>query len=342
MVNATMRAATVAVTVLACALATTARPALVDVVEFVSPTQFLTASSVEARALDASRAGRHWSRTSMAFKADDVPEADTAAVCRFFSTRNDVGAHFYTAFAEECDALKRSPDWAFEGIAFHVPMPDVHGNCPANTTPVYRLHRPDTAGVFLTDFQSPFVPHHLLTPSLDYRRIGLDSGWVPEGVGALGVAFCTRSFANVAQQRLQRFAENGWEFELSEAYAGTYGVSRLTLRTFASDVRANPPATSASHGATLQDAPFIARVNGSYFLDGYPNPLLGSAVWSPRAGRISMMLDRPFALLVLDLVDADTVSGCVHVGGGASWDYDFEATDYFIGPCESITGRRVP
>lgn len=103
---------------------------------------FVTASSEEAAGIDAGAAGAGWQRTGASFKVwsggTEVP--GLLPVCRFYGTPGiGPNSHFYTASAEECEAVKRDPGWTYEGLAFFVNPPSGTG-CPTGTTPVYRSY----------------------------------------------------------------------------------------------------------------------------------------------------------------------------------------------------------
>lgn len=64
---------------------------------------------------------------------------------------------------------------------FTVPTPNLSGNCPAATLPVYRLYNNGQGA----------APNHRYTTSLATRSQMLAQGWIPEGHGALGVIMCS-------------------------------------------------------------------------------------------------------------------------------------------------------
>jgi uncharacterized repeat protein (TIGR02543 family) len=116
------------------------------VVEFHNATldhYFVTADPNEAALIDNGGAGPGWVRTGLSFKPGGfVP------VCRFYgSVVPGPNSHFYTAAAEECNALKTlqalvpasSPRWNYEGTAFATNLP-VNGVCPTLSVPVYRAY----------------------------------------------------------------------------------------------------------------------------------------------------------------------------------------------------------
>jgi hypothetical protein len=71
--------------------------------------------------------------------------------------------------------------WGFEGEVFYTQNPDVAGNCPVNTVPVYRMYNNGQSG----------APNHRYTTDLNVRAQMLAQGWVPEGAGTIGVIMCS-------------------------------------------------------------------------------------------------------------------------------------------------------
>jgi hypothetical protein len=122
-----------------------------------------------------------WTPTGESFNVYSDAPPGSSGVCRFFSTSFDPkSSHFYTASASECETVQRNPDWLFEGIVFTVFSPDLAGNCPAGTLPVYRLYN-DGQGA---------APNHRFTTSLVARATMLAKGWLPDGYG-IGVSMCS-------------------------------------------------------------------------------------------------------------------------------------------------------
>lgn len=115
---------------------------------------FMATGAGEIALLDRGSQG-DWKRTGQRFKAwsrqsDASPGA--VAVCRFYA--RGPNSHFFTGSKQECDSLKALEQqqradatsrgtaflgWAYEGIAFWSMLP-VNGQCPAGTTPVYRVY----------------------------------------------------------------------------------------------------------------------------------------------------------------------------------------------------------
>lgn len=158
---------------------------VVPVVEFYNGRHyFMTASFDEMAKLDASD---QWLRTGqlfLAFAPGSSRPADASAVCRFYG-RPDAGldSHFFSASADECDAVERSATgWELETRdAFAVFLPNAaSGVCPSGTERVYRAfnNRPDANHRYTTDAASLNVTEYPTGP------------WIREGYGPEGVAMC--------------------------------------------------------------------------------------------------------------------------------------------------------
>lgn len=135
---------------------------------------FMTADPDEIAGLDAGAFGGVWKRTGKSFMTHANPTAGTVPVCRFFSTAFGAkGSHFYTANAAECEWVKLNPHWQFEKIAFHVPVPDAAGNCPAGTEPVYRMFNNGQTGA---------PNHRFTTDPVTWNDFVQNRGFASEGV----------------------------------------------------------------------------------------------------------------------------------------------------------------
>jgi hypothetical protein len=161
---------------------------------------FITSLGTDIYALDY---GLHpgWTRTGQTFPVSPQPygvlvvepvgEWDypgvvyvpLQAVCRFYLPPQFGDSHFFTASLAECREVQlRFQGFVLESTAaFHVLLPDTHsGACPQNypTKPVFRLWnaRADT--------------NHRYVTSLVIREAMMAEGWVVEGHGSWGVAFC--------------------------------------------------------------------------------------------------------------------------------------------------------
>lgn len=141
---------------------------------------FITADAAEIAALDAG-ALRGWQRTGQGFDAWPAYTEGASPVCRFYLPPAAGDSHFFSASPVECsEVAQRFPHFVAESPAvMHTPLPDpVTGACPAGAAPVFRLWngRSDT--------------NHRYTTDAARREQMLAAGWIAEGYGPLGVAWC--------------------------------------------------------------------------------------------------------------------------------------------------------
>jgi hypothetical protein len=149
----------------------------IDVVEFHNADDgqyFLTADAREMALLDEGAIGAGWSRTGASFKGWPIDASDARAlpVCRFFGTPG-VGpvSHFYTAYANECDAVRHDMHWIEEGATFRARLP-VNGACSDADLTVLRLWKP---GDDVTQTRHRYVVDAAITTTMQAQ------GWVLEG-----------------------------------------------------------------------------------------------------------------------------------------------------------------
>lgn len=162
----------------------------VTVVEYHHATldrYFITADQVEIDALDHGLIAG-WQRTGETFGAmasDAGTEASHVPMCRFYGLpERGLGTHFYSASRDECDAVEAGYDgaWVLESRhAFYVVRANTTtGACPEGTSAIYRLWS-----------QRPAFGHRYTTsPAIKAEMIA--RGFVSEGYGPDGVAFCGR------------------------------------------------------------------------------------------------------------------------------------------------------
>lgn len=147
---------------------------------------FLTHLTGEIADLDSGRLAG-WERTGYSFWVwpDAAPAPENAQnACRFYGLPEaGLDSHFYTLSAFECDEVVRrfSSSWSLESRQFFAAfLPDAQtGMCPPSHRPVFRL------------FNGRKDANHRFIPSreIDYRDL-LARGWIAEGYGPDGVAFC--------------------------------------------------------------------------------------------------------------------------------------------------------
>jgi probable HAF family extracellular repeat protein len=142
---------------------------------------FQTSLPDEIAALDGGAFGGAWKRTGQTFNVWPQANPNSSPTCRFFSTTfAPKSTHVYTPFAAECASLKGSPDWQYEGIAFHIQLASADGLCTDGTIPLYRLYNNGMGG----------APNHRYTTSQKILDQMIAAGWVFEGNGNTKVFAC--------------------------------------------------------------------------------------------------------------------------------------------------------
>jgi hypothetical protein len=155
----------------------TPQPATLDVVEFHNRSDdqyFITADAGEIALLDGGGLGPDWSRTGVSFRAwlRDADDPRALPVCRFFGTPGfGPESHFYTAYANECAAVRANAHWIEEGVTFRAMLPSSTG-CPDRFLTVSRFWKPGNA---VTETRHRYV----VDASLGATMRG--AGWVAEG-----------------------------------------------------------------------------------------------------------------------------------------------------------------
>ncbi len=159
---------------------------------------FLAATQVEKADLDFGRRFG-WQRTGKYFRsldADATHGAVTVPVCRYYLPPPLGDTHFFSAFAEECEAVARQwPSAILETQeAFRAGLPEATtGSCvpvitsgdPQDaliTRPVYRVWSGLADG------------SHRYTTSLAEQSEMVSRGWIPEGYGPHGTAMCVDAY----------------------------------------------------------------------------------------------------------------------------------------------------
>src|SRR5207342_1834130 len=127
------------------------------VVEFYNASldhYFITWMADEIAKLDAGTETKGWVRTGHSFKTYASSQTGTSPVCRFYIPPGLGDSHFFGRGTEECNATgQKFPSFVLEDPAFmHLFLP-VTGDCPAGTTPVYRVfsNRVDANHRYMTD-----------------------------------------------------------------------------------------------------------------------------------------------------------------------------------------------
>lgn len=311
-----------------------AEAGMVTVTEFLigGYGKFLTTSPEEARSLD----DRLRARSGVEFKAFDEPLPETVPVCRFYqSTIGTHPSHFYTAFPDECEDLKGSPDWIYEGVAFHAFPASPEGACATGSTPVYRRYAVNRNGN--VDPGNVPSPLHSFSPFSSWRSVG-GGYWTREGLGPDGVAFCVPSFLDVATAQLAAVARSDWDITIRDPRSPS---GELVVEV----ARAAPGGWGMPY-QPFQDASEIAGYRG---LASGGLTVHGLAAWAPYAGKVLFHFDvfsgssPPSSaywityMLSVDNVGADAIGGCAHL----RYDYGMGPTDA-MSACLPFSGRRRP
>ena len=128
--------------------------------------------------------GGVWKRTGETFRVWSQPVTNSFPGCRFFSTSfAPRSSHFYTPFPAECADVKNDPNWQYEGIAFHMQLPNTNALCPSGTQVLYRLYNNGMGA----------APNHRYTTSLNTLNQMWLAGWDFEGDGRNGAFACVPS-----------------------------------------------------------------------------------------------------------------------------------------------------
>ena len=106
---------------------------------------FISGSQLEYDIITQGRAGAGWILTGEAFKGWEQMPADTffaaSPVCRFYGAIvGGPNSHFYSANPAECELVKRSSGWYYEGIAFYVRPGARDVRCPDGYLAVNRAY----------------------------------------------------------------------------------------------------------------------------------------------------------------------------------------------------------
>lgn len=316
-----------------------AHPALVKAVEYLGDHVFLTAHPAEIEALDTGRIPG-WTRSGLELWVHDAPGPGLVPVCRFFSAHYAPrGLHFLTAFTAECEALKSSPVWIDEGIAFYAALPTPFSGstiaaCAHTTRPMQRWYNDGWGG----------TPRHVFTPYRDFThpaRIGGlgQAGWISEGMGYVpwavvdpldffseefgqdGIAFCTATSPS---------GDQGLDFDRIAAGGITLAVgSRWTLH-------------AAQRGTlVMQFGDQIVDRSGVRQLHVTITDRAGTASWIGSNGQLGITiapplqdLTVPFYSIYLTYIGRDDLEGCL-----------YEHSPPQLGgpvykPCERVTASR--
>jgi len=235
---------------------------------------FVTANPLEIDALDSGTVDG-WLRTGQRFRVDDAPAAGLVPVCRFYtSAYAGKATHFFTASAGECEQLKATSDWVYEGVAFYARMPDAAGTCAADTAAVHRLFNGGQGG----------APNHAYTVYDGTLKMLAQSGWTHEGV-----AFCAPLAAGNAMVNTQALAGSDWNLPREMPTDDVTAPTRIRFQSIVRLGESNNPDEPVAY------VRFQARGDGFAF---------GIGTWDPIAGSYSMMVGDRFGAKELTFDDA--------------------------------------
>lgn len=262
---------------------------------------FITAIPGEISALDGGAFGGVWSRTGRTIPVWTEAGAGTSETCRFFSaTFAPKSSHFYTPYGSECTSLQQGTAWTYEGIVFHLRV-DAAGQCPAGTTPLYRLYNNNVSG----------APNHRYTASSTVFDAMRALGWTPEGAGPQIVFACAPAqstsvamagywtgTSSLGEQVVGIVLDDGtFEFVYSSdaAMGVVEGTATVTGQTFTATsahdlvIRPNPGEYAGSLSGSLASATSMSGTLGGSrgnrtFAATYAGPLATSVSLAQIAG----------------------------------------------------------
>jgi hypothetical protein len=140
---------------------------------------FITWKPDEIAKLDAGVESNGWARTGQLFRTYASPQAGTSPVCRFYIPPAQGDSHFFGRGTFECNETgRKNPSFVLEDPAFMQMYLPVGGDCPDNTTRVYRVfsNRSDANHRYMTDRA--------------VRDQMVAKGWLAEGDGPDLVVMC--------------------------------------------------------------------------------------------------------------------------------------------------------
>lgn len=139
---------------------------------------FIAAGQGEIDGILAGAAGPGWELTGQSFKVwltlpPDASLVPLNPVCRFYGRpAGGPNSHFFTAQQDECNIVKNSGGWFYEGIGFYARPVDSAGKCPAGWLSVNRAYN--------NGFAQNNSNHRFTTSDSTVREMGQD-GWAVEG-----------------------------------------------------------------------------------------------------------------------------------------------------------------
>ncbi len=145
-----------------------------------SGSYFHSADPLENRLLNDGVFGNEWNRTMRFWRVWTTPAPGRVAVCRFDgAVAVNVTDHLFLPFEGDCERLKASGSWDYEGIGYYVALPDASGTCADATVPLYRVFEGTASGTVKYRF----------TTDPDVLVAMQDGGWAPKS-GTRAVFAC--------------------------------------------------------------------------------------------------------------------------------------------------------
>ena len=293
---------------------------------------FLTASPEEAATIT-------WTQTWLAFKAEDSPGPGLVPVCRFYTPNYGYPTHVFTAFPDECQALRENPVWIYEGTAFYARLPSADGSCSAGTIPFYRLFGEPA-------YRSP--PVRAYTPFPGARSAHLQWGHHSEGFGENGVAFCVPAAVAETRLRTESLAGSQWDISLDST-----GQAKWRAQ-FGTEIEEDRDATRLLFPSIELAMP--ARLNARF--ESLENAIwpwqTGLGGWDPISERFTLFwpgapewfmdsYQTRLLIMQLEIVDAHTLRGCSRLGRSTSGGGLGGAVAVQVLPekCVPVTARRI-
>ena len=157
----------------------TGAPAVVEFYNNSLDHYFITWMPDEIDILDGGTKIKGWRRTGHFFKTYPTAQAGSSPVCRYYIPPGLGDSHFFGRGTVECNATgQKNPSFILEDPAFMQMYLPTAGNCPVNTTQVYRVfsNRSDANHRYMTDKA--------------VRDQMVAKGWLIEGDGPDSVVMC--------------------------------------------------------------------------------------------------------------------------------------------------------
>jgi len=131
---------------------------------------FHSADPLENRVIGDGIFGDDWNRTMEFWRVWKYAAPGRVPMCRLLGFEQDSVSHLYTPYASECETLKSTGSWQYEGTSYYVTLPDSSQRCMGGTSPLFRLVM---GSADMADYR------YTTDPAL--RDSMLASGWTADG-----------------------------------------------------------------------------------------------------------------------------------------------------------------